>query len=379
MSNNFLGILLNSNPKNPSLKETPLKKRGNSQNIFQRIPDIITQVKPSYLNNYSQPLNLHKSSFTPSNKSRDIFQSDLLLPQKSPDFIDKKTLILDLDETLVHSSPSPFDKNDIVLEVEFDGILYNIYVLIRPGAENFIKKMSKFFEVVIFTASISRYASPLLDKLDKENNIKYRLYREHCTFLNGIYIKELKRLNRDLKDLIIVDNSPLAFAFDSENGLPIKSWYDDKNDNEFENISILLEFLAKVNDVREYIYLLTLAALLKIKIKERVRWLVIKETEIQAPIDLEKCLNIFLMHLKTKILLELIKSKISPTALFNISLSFIKLLFVISLNLQSHVAVISFKSIPLYWHPSSHNEAFGKISFILSLRGISFLSGFSKS
>ena len=255
MSNNFLGILLNSNPKNPSLKETPLKKRGNSQNIFQRIPDIITQVKPSYLNNYSQPLNLHKSSFTPSNKSRDIFQSDLLLPQKSPDFIDKKTLILDLDETLVHSSPSPFDKNDIVLEVEFDGILYNIYVLIRPGAENFIKKMSKFFEVVIFTASISKYASPLLDKLDKENKIKYRLYREHCTFLNGIYIKELKRLNRDLKDLIIVDNSPLAFAFDSENGLPIKSWYDDKNDNEFENISILLEFLAKVNDVREYIYL----------------------------------------------------------------------------------------------------------------------------
>ena len=255
MSNNFLGILLNSNPKNPSLKETPLKKRGNSQNIFQRIPDIITQVKPSYLNNYSQPLNLHKSSFTPSNKSRDIFQSDLLLPQKSPEFIDKKTLILDLDETLVHSSPSPFDKNDMVLEVEFDGILYNIYVLIRPGAENFIKKMSKFFEVVIFTASISKYASPLLDKLDKENKIKYRLYREHCTFLNGIYIKELKRLNRDLKDLIIVDNSPLAFAFDSENGLPIKSWYDDKNDNEFEYISILLEFLAKVDDVREYIYL----------------------------------------------------------------------------------------------------------------------------
>ena len=67
-----------------------------------------------------------------------------------------------------------------------------------------------------------------MDILDKEKIIKNRLYREHCTFLNGIYIKELKRLNRGLKDIIIVDNSPLAYVFDPENGLPIKSWYEDK-------------------------------------------------------------------------------------------------------------------------------------------------------
>ena len=255
MSNNYLGILLNPSLKSTQSKEAPIKKRGNSQNLFQRIPDIITQVKPSFLNNYSQPLNPHKSSFTPSNKTRDLLQSDLLLPMKSPEFANKKTLILDLDETLVHSSPTPFPKNDLVIEVDFDGILYNIYVLIRPGAENFIKRMSKIFEIVVFTASISRYASPLLDILDKDKNIQYRLYREHCTFLNGIYIKELKRLNRDLKDVIIVDNSPLAFAFDTENGLPINSWYEDKTDNELERISIMLEFLSKVDDVREYIEL----------------------------------------------------------------------------------------------------------------------------
>ena len=255
MSNNYLGILLNPSLKSTQSKEAPIKKRGNSQNLFQRIPDIITQVKPSFLNNYSQPLNPHKSSFTPSNKTRDLLQSDLLLPMKSPEYTNKKTLILDLDETLVHSSPTPFPKNDLVLEVDFDGILYNIYVLIRPGAENFIKRMSKIFEIVVFTASISRYASPLLDILDKDKNIQYRLYREHCTFLNGIYIKELKRLNRDLKDVIIVDNSPLAFAFDTENGLPINSWYEDKTDNELERISILLEFLSKVDDIREYIEL----------------------------------------------------------------------------------------------------------------------------
>ena len=248
MSNNCLGNLLNVNLKNFQSKESIIKERGKSLSSIHKIPDIITQVKP-----FSQPINLHKSAYTPSNKSRDILQPNLLLPPKSSEFIDKKTLILDLDETLVHSSTTSIDKSDIILNVDFDGLLYNIYVLIRPGAENFIKKISKYFEIVVFTASLSKYASPLLDKLDKDKNIKYRLYREHCTFLNGIYIKELKKLNRELKDVIIVDNSPLAYSFDVENGLPIKSWYDDKNDIEFEYLFPILEFLSKVDDVRDYI------------------------------------------------------------------------------------------------------------------------------
>ena len=229
------------------------KKKSNSQYKYFQPPDIITQVKPSYLNNFIQPMNPHKSSFTPTNHSS-IYQEDtFLLPQKSPEFNDKKTLILDLDETLVHSSFTPFEKNDIVLNVDFDGIMYNIYVLVRPGAKNFIKNISQYFEVVIFTASMSNYASALLDILDTDHSITYRLYREHCTFLNGIYIKDLKRLNRNIKDVIIVDNSPLAYAFNSENGLPIKTWYEDPNDLELMKISKILEFLSRTKDVRNYI------------------------------------------------------------------------------------------------------------------------------
>ena len=253
MSKNNLGLFLNSNSKHSKSKEALINKRGNSQKSFKKIQDIITQVKPFFCNNFSPPLSIHKSTLTPTNKTRDMLQPNLLLPPKPIENIHKKTIILDLDETLVHSSTTSFKKNDIILNIDFDSVLYNIYVLVRPGAEIFIKKLSKLFEVVIFTASISKYASPLLDKLDKDQNIKYRLFREHCTFLNGIFIKELKRLNRDLKDVIIVDNSPLAYAFDASNGLPIKSWYDDKNDNEFEKIFPLLEFLSEVDDVRDYI------------------------------------------------------------------------------------------------------------------------------
>ena len=239
--------------QNNSFSQKKINKKSNSHNKYFKAPDIITQVKSSYLNNFIQPINPHQSAFTPTNHSKLSKEEAFLLPPKSHEFSNKKTLILDLDETLVHSSFTPFEKNDIVLYVDFDGMMYNIYVLVRPEAENFIKNISKYFEVVIFTASLSNYASPLLDILDSENNIKYRLYREHCTFINGIYIKDLKKLNRNLKDLIIVDNSPLAYAFDSDNGLPIKTWYEDPYDIELTKISKILEFLAKTKDVRKHI------------------------------------------------------------------------------------------------------------------------------
>ena len=131
--------------------------------------------------------------------------------------------------------------------------MYNIYVLVRPDAELFIKTVAQFYELVIFTASISKYASPLLDILDKEKNIKYRLYRDQCTFINGIYIKDLKKCNRSLKDLIIVDNSPIAYTFDSDNGLPIKTWLEDPDDKELMKLVPILEFLSKTKDVRKFI------------------------------------------------------------------------------------------------------------------------------
>ena len=239
--------------KTPTNQIYKSNKHSLNQIKYQKSPDIITQVNPLYLNNFMQPINPHQLAFTPTNHTKISENKKMLLPQKSKEFLNKKTLILDLDETLVHSSFVPFENNDIVLNVEFEGMLYNIYVLIRPGAIDFIKKVAKLYEVIIFTASISKYALPLIDILDSDKNIQYKLTREHCTFLNGIYIKELKKLNRDLNDLIILDNSPLAYSFDIDNGLPVKAWYEDKNDNELDKVYFILEFLSKVKDARNFI------------------------------------------------------------------------------------------------------------------------------
>jgi RNA polymerase II subunit A small phosphatase-like protein len=68
--------------------------------------------------------------------------------------------------------------------------------------------MAKYFEVVIYTASLSKYADPLMDILDQNNAAPQRLFREHCTFYNGLFVKDLSRLGRPLTDVIIIDNSP---------------------------------------------------------------------------------------------------------------------------------------------------------------------------
>ena len=186
----------------------------------------------------------------PEVKNQD--SQDNLLPKKTGD---KKTLVLDLDETLVHSQFQPFDvPSDITLKIELEDELHDIHVMVRPGVKEFLENMGKIYEIVIFTASVSKYADPLLDIIDKEKICKFRLFREHCTPINTCFVKEIKRLGRQLKDVVIVDNSPMSYALNPENGLPISTWFEDKEDRELYNISSILEFLSFVPDVRNYIH-----------------------------------------------------------------------------------------------------------------------------
>ena len=174
----------------------------------------------------------------------------LLPPQNS----NKKTLVLDLDETLVHSQFMTFsDPSDVVIQIEIENEVHDIHVMVRPGVKEFLEKMDKLYEIVIFTASVSKYADPLLDIIDKKGYCPFRLFREHCSLINTTFVKDLQRLGRDLKNIVIVDNSPLSYALHPENGLPILTWFEDKSDRELYTIMPVLEFLSTVQDVREFI------------------------------------------------------------------------------------------------------------------------------
>jgi len=175
-----------------------------------------------------------------------------LLGPKASKFKGKKCLVLDLDETLVHSSFKPVRNPDYLVPVQMDQITYKIYVRKRPFVHEFLAECAKHYEIVIFTASLSNYANPLLDMLDTEKVISGRLFRESCVFHNRSYVKDLSKLGRRLEEIIFVDNSPLSYVFQPYNAIPITSWYDDVNDSELKDLLPVLQTkLRDIADVRE--------------------------------------------------------------------------------------------------------------------------------
>ena len=179
------------------------------------------------------------------------YNNNKLLP---PTSVNKKTLVLDLDETLVHSQFIKFSTpSDVIIKIDVENAIHDIHVMVRPGVKEFLEEMEKYYEIVIFTASVSKYADPLLDIIDKKGLCPFRLFREHCTLINMTFVKDLQKLGRDIKNIVIVDNSPLSYALHPENGLPIQTWFEDKSDKELYQIIPILKFLSKVPDVREFI------------------------------------------------------------------------------------------------------------------------------
>jgi len=180
-------------------------------------------------------------------------QKFLMGPQ-APECKGLKTLVLDLDETLVHSSFRPVPGPDFVISIELDGVTHRVYVQKRPGVDHFLEEVATKFEVVVFTASLYKYANPLLDILDPKGLVKVRLFREACVQHYGNYVKDLSLLGRRLQDTLIIDNSPFSYMFQPDNAIPITSWFNDKSDRElYDLVPFLLEQIAPCEDVAKVI------------------------------------------------------------------------------------------------------------------------------
>jgi len=173
-----------------------------------------------------------------------------LLPAHHPDDRGKKCLVLDLDETLVHSSFRAVPGADFVIPVQIEDVVHFVYVMKRPGVDEFLIEMAKHYEIVIYTASLNKYADPLLDLLDPHKTIRTRLFRESCVYYEGNYVKDLSLLDRDLRQSIIIDNSPNSYIFHPENAIDCSSFIDDPNDRELDQIGAFLKGIRNVDDVR---------------------------------------------------------------------------------------------------------------------------------
>ncbi|KAF2184455.1 hypothetical protein K469DRAFT_579665 [Zopfia rhizophila CBS 207.26] len=176
----------------------------------------------------------------------------------------QKTLIIDLDETLIHSmAKGGRYTTGHMVEVKLQQpvgvggamigpqvpILY--YVHKRPHCDEFLKKVCKWYNLIVFTASVQEYADPVIDWLETERKFfAGRYYRQHCTFRNGAYIKDLAQVEPDLSKVMIIDNSPMSYIFHEDNAIPIEGWISDPTDNDLLHLIPLLEGLQYVTDVR---------------------------------------------------------------------------------------------------------------------------------
>mmetsp|Transcript_9487 Transcript_9487/g.13246 ORF Transcript_9487/g.13246 Transcript_9487/m.13246 type:complete len:260 (-) Transcript_9487:306-1085(-) len=190
-----------------------------------------------------------------------------LLPPQSKKHRGKLCVVLDMDETLLHSEfgeknnnlrqyedrPTVTSKEDFMLKVWYQGRYETIRSYMRPGLKTFLKKAAADFEVVVFTAALPVYANAALDYIDPTGElITHRLFRDACVESHGYaFVKDVSRLGRDLSKVVLVDNSPIAMAASAANAIPILSYFDNRKDRELPKLLATLYHLRMCRDVQD--------------------------------------------------------------------------------------------------------------------------------
>ena len=173
--------------------------------------------------------------------------------------VQKKIMVLDLDETLIHShhdgvarpTVKPSTPPDFILRVTIDRHPVRFYVHKRPHVDFFLDTISEWFDLIVFTASMEVYGSAVADKLDRNKGmLKRRYYRQHCRMDIGGFSKDLGVICQDMTRIFILDNSPGAYRGNPDNAIPIVSWFADPSDTALLNLLPFLDSLRFTNDVR---------------------------------------------------------------------------------------------------------------------------------
>lgn len=210
----------------------------------------ISKIDNGYLNNF-----FYEKVLLLLNKNRSIVNSVALMKKVKQKTVDapyittplkkKYSLVLDLDETLICFKFKSQNDNS--------GTLY-----LRPGLYRFLREMKENFEIISFTAATREYAEPILNSIEsKEKFFDFKLYREHAVVIGKDFVKDISRIGRDLKKIIIVDNMGMNFRLCKENGILIYPYYfQDKRDTALTELKNILNLIVEEDfgDVRDGLF-----------------------------------------------------------------------------------------------------------------------------
>ena len=180
----------------------------------------------------------------------------------------KKLLIIDLDETLIHTK---FRNKDNYKELDVltkkskcytrtfsysdENYIYYMDVFFRPHLKNFLNEVSKYFDLAIFTAATKLYADTIIDFIDPDNKFfLFRLYREACIPIQQrLYIKDLRIIkDYDPMNVILMDNSLYSFMNQPSNGMLVNSFFTNHRDNQLISAkNFLINHIYPCDDIRK--------------------------------------------------------------------------------------------------------------------------------
>ena len=154
------------------------------------------------------------------------------------------SLVLDLDETLMSFVYTDNEKKEGLSRL-------------RPFLYNFLNLVKEYYEIITFTAATQSYADPILDAIEIKRGkyFNFRLYRNHCSIVNNIIVKDISLIGRDISKIIIVDNMQQNFKLQKENGILISSfWGEDSNDKALLQLGRILVTIATEMIGNNYCY-----------------------------------------------------------------------------------------------------------------------------
>ena len=172
----------------------------------------------------------------------------------------KRIAIFDLDETLMHRNLQNIEKSEKIVTIHLPSHkIVKVGVNLRPHLYQSLRKIRSKYYLIAYTASQQAYGDAVLNLIDPNSDIfSMRLFRHNCRQIKieeqTVYVKDLRILKGiDLKDVVIIDNSILSFAYQLENGIPIVPYYEGKEDDELIFLSSFLINISNEKDLRDKI------------------------------------------------------------------------------------------------------------------------------